>query len=71
MNGFLERVKRIRAEQATPEDLSDESLPSLNSIVPGMDFDQAATEHACKTTNHDASIPAASPLYYSYSKISS
>ena len=70
IKAFLERVKRIRANQPTPEDLADDSLPKLEQFIGELDFDAAAAEHQSKSTNKDESIPSTSPLYYSFSKIS-
>ena len=66
---FLERVKRIRGNKATQDDLNDSSLPDLNKLIPQMQFDDAAVEHTSKTSSSGENIAAASPLYYSYSKI--
>ena len=69
MKAFLERVKRIRANQATDEDMNDKSLPDLNQIIPQMQFSDAEWATAYNTTNDGQKIATGSPMYYS-SKIS-
>ena len=69
MQSFLERVKRSRAGNATEADLNDTSLPNFASMLEDLEFAAAATEHAQKTSNSEASISSSDPLYYSYHTI--
>lgn len=67
---FVARVARERQGTATEEDRNNTSFPDLNAIIPQLQFNAGAAQHAQKTTNSGAAIAKDSPLYYSYSMIS-
>ena len=69
MKSFLERVKRMRANEAIDGDLNDKSLPDLNQLMPQMQFADGEWDNAYLTTNNGDKFAANSPLYYSFSTI--